>query len=67
MKKFYSILAAAAMFLAVDANAQLGVGIGYNHLNNEYNLDRFDDEMKDISADINHILEEKKEALTAFE
>lgn len=34
MKKFYFILAAAAMFLAVDANAQLGVGIGYNHLNN---------------------------------
>lgn len=33
----------------------------------EYNLDRFDDEMKDISADINHILEEKKEALTEFE
>lgn len=33
----------------------------------EYNLDRFDDEMKDITADINHILEEKKEALTEFE
>lgn len=31
MKKFYLILAAAAMFLAVDANAQLGVGVGYNH------------------------------------
>jgi len=31
MKKFYFILAAAAMFLAVDANAQLGVGVGYNH------------------------------------
>ncbi len=33
----------------------------------EYNLDRFDDEMKDISADISRILEEKKEALTEFE
>ena len=31
MKKFYLILAAAAMFLAVDANAQFGVGVGYNH------------------------------------
>lgn len=33
----------------------------------EYNLDRFDDEMKDISEDINHIIEEKKEALAEFE
>ena len=31
MKKIYFILAAAAMFLAVDANAQLQVGAGYNH------------------------------------
>jgi hypothetical protein len=33
MKKIYFILAAAAMFLAVQANAQVGVGIGYNLLN----------------------------------
>ena len=33
----------------------------------EYNLDHFDNEMKGISADINHILEEKKEALAEFE
>ena len=31
MKKIYFILAAAAMLLAVDANAQLQVGAGYNH------------------------------------
>ena len=31
MKKFYFVLVcAAAMFFAVDANAQLGVGVGYN-------------------------------------
>ena len=33
MKKFYFILVAAAMFVAVDAKAQLGVGVGYNLLN----------------------------------
>ena len=32
MKKIYFIIAAAAMFLAVDANAQIGVGLGYNLL-----------------------------------
>lgn len=31
MKKIYFIIAAVAMFLAVDANAQLQVGAGYNH------------------------------------
>ena len=31
MKKIYFILAAAAMLFAVDANAQLQVGAGYNH------------------------------------
>ena len=33
MKKFYFILVAAAMFIAADAKAQLGVGVGYNLLN----------------------------------
>ena len=46
MKKIYFILAAAAMFLAVDANAQLGVGIGYNLLNT---TQRFGDETDDDS------------------
>ena len=32
MKKIYFILIAAALFLAVDANAQIGVGLGYNLL-----------------------------------
>lgn len=46
MKKIYFILAAAAMFLAVDASAQLGVGIGYNLLNT---TQRFGDETDDDS------------------
>ena len=33
MKKLCLILVAAAMFIAVDAKAQLGVGVGYNLLN----------------------------------
>lgn len=33
----------------------------------EYNLDRFDDEMKDITDEIHRILEEKKAALIDFE
>ena len=32
MKKIYFLIAAAAMFLAVEANAQIGVGLGYNLL-----------------------------------
>ena len=32
MKKIYLIIAAAVMFCAVEANAQIGVGIGYNML-----------------------------------
>ena len=44
MKKIYFILAAAALFLAVDANAQLGVGIGYNLLNTQTIGDESDDE-----------------------
>ena len=32
MKKIYFIIAAAALFFAVDANAQIGVGLGYNLL-----------------------------------
>ena len=31
MKKIYFIVMAAAMFFAVDANAQLQIGAGYNH------------------------------------
>ena len=38
MKKIYFILAAAALFIAVDANAQLGVGVGYNLLNTTYTV-----------------------------
>lgn len=34
MKRFYLIIAAAVMFFAVEANAQIGVGVGYNMLNN---------------------------------
>ena len=34
MKKIYLIIAAAVMFLAVEANAQIGVGIGYNMVHN---------------------------------
>lgn len=34
MKRIYFIIAAAAMFFAVEANAQIGVGVGYNMLNN---------------------------------
>ena len=34
MKKIYLIIAAAAMFFAVEANAQIGIGVGYNMLNN---------------------------------
>ena len=33
MKKICFILVAAAMFIAMDAKAQLGVGVGYNLLN----------------------------------
>lgn len=33
MKKIYFIIAAAAMFFAVEASAQIGVGVGYNMLN----------------------------------
>ena len=33
MKKICFILVAAAMFIAADAKAQLGVGVGYNLLN----------------------------------
>lgn len=40
MKKFYFVLVcAAAMFFAVDANAQLGVGVGYNLGSNFTSLD----------------------------
>ena len=34
MKNLYLIIAAAIMFFAVEANAQIGVGVGYNMLNN---------------------------------
>lgn len=34
MKKVYFIIAAAVMFFAVEANAQIGIGVGYNMLNN---------------------------------
>ena len=34
MKKVYLIIAAAVMFFAVEANAQIGIGVGYNMLNN---------------------------------
>ena len=48
MKKIYFILAAAAMFLAVEANAQLGVGVGYNHINTTTKMaDESDDESLD--------------------
>lgn len=30
MKKIYLIIAAAVMFFAVEANAQIGLGIGYS-------------------------------------
>lgn len=33
MKKIYFILVAAVMFIATDAKAQFGVGVGYNLLN----------------------------------
>lgn len=45
MKKICFILVAAAMFIAVDAKAQLGVGVGYNFLNTTATLaDESDDE-----------------------
>ena len=45
MKKIFFILVAAAMFFAVEANAQVGVGIGYNLLNTTQTLgDESDDE-----------------------
>ena len=34
MKNVYLIIAAAVMLFAVEANAQIGVGVGYNMLNN---------------------------------
>lgn len=34
MKKIYLIIAAAVMFFAVEANAQIGLGIGYNMVHN---------------------------------
>ena len=34
MKKIYLLLAAAAMFFAVEANAQIGVEVGYNMFDN---------------------------------
>ena len=34
MKNLYLIIAAAVMFFAVEANAQIGIGVGYNMLNN---------------------------------
>lgn len=44
MKRIYFILATAAIFLAVNANAQIGVGIGYNLLNTTQTLgDESDD------------------------
>ncbi len=36
MKKICFILVAAAMFIAADAKAQLGVGVGYNSKHNNY-------------------------------
>ena len=45
MKKICFILVAAAMFIAVDAKAQLGVGVGYNLLNTTTTFaDESDDE-----------------------
>ena len=45
MKKVYLIIAAAVMFFAVEANAQIGVGVGYNMLNNvQKALDEDDDD-----------------------
>ena len=46
MKKIYlTVLAFAAMFFAVDAYAQLGVGVGYNLMNTTQKLaDESDDE-----------------------
>ena len=38
MKKIYFILSAAMMFFAINANAQFGVGVGYNLLNNTTKL-----------------------------
>ena len=38
MKKICFILVAAAMFIAADAKAQLGVGVGYNLLNSTTTL-----------------------------
>jgi hypothetical protein len=41
----FTLVAAAAMFIAVDANAQLGVGVGYNLINTTAKLaDESDDE-----------------------
>lgn len=34
MKKIYLLLAAATMFFAVEANAQIGMGVGYNMFDN---------------------------------
>lgn len=48
MKKIYIIILAAAMLLAVDAKAQLGLGVGYNYLNT---TERFADESDDESLD----------------
>ena len=45
MKKIYFILVAAALFFAVDANAQVAVGVGYNLLNTTATMgDDSDDE-----------------------
>ena len=45
MKKVYLIIAAAVMFFAVEANAQIGIGVGYNMLNNvQKALDEDDDD-----------------------
>ena len=48
MKKIYIFVLAAAMLLAVDAKAQLGIGVGYNYLNT---TERLADESDDESLD----------------
>ena len=45
MKKVYLIIAAAVMFFAVEAKAQICIGVGYNMLNNvQKALDEDDDD-----------------------
>ncbi len=56
MKKIYFILVAAALFFALDANAQVAVGVGYNLLNTTATMgdDSDDDSLNGFYAEMTY-------------